>query len=315
MTSPSPLLSRPGAVAGDQPDDAVAAHYGSLVSEQRTLVHGDGFVDQSHRDVVRVTGPDRLGWLHSLTTQFLEGLAPGRPTDLMLLSPQGRVEHMMSGIDDGETFWMHTEPGAGESLVTFLDRMKFMMRVEIALDPSRVVVARYDGARGLTWDLVARSDLATIAGTPVGMWAHDALRIEAGVPRFGLDTDDRSIPNELGLLGSHVHMDKGCYRGQETVARTHNLGRPPRRLVRLHLDGSMHHLPAIGTPVLTEDGTAVGRFGTRAIHHEIGPIGLALVKRNVDTGMRLLVDGVAAAQEVIVDPDIGLHVRHSRNQL
>ena len=76
------------------------------------------------------------------------------------------------------------------------------------------------------------------------MWAYEALRIAAGVPRIGLDTDHRTIPNEIGLLGVAVHLDKGCYRGQETVARVHTLGRPPRRLVRLHLDGSVDALPA-----------------------------------------------------------------------
>ncbi len=138
--------------------------------------------------------------------------------------------------------------------------------------------------------------------------AWEALRIEAGAPRIGLDTDERTIPNEAGLLGVAVHLDKGCYRGQETVARVHTLGRPPRRLVRLHLDGSVNHLPPIGSD-LTLEGVRVGSIGTSARHHELGPIALALVKRNVDTGADLLVDGVAASQELIVDPEAGLHVR------
>jgi tRNA-modifying protein YgfZ len=105
-----------------------------------------------------------------------------------------------------------------------------------------------------------------------------------------------------------VHLDKGCYRGQETVARVQNLSRPPRRLVRLHLDGSADALPAIGSPVLV-DGREVGFAGSSARHHELGPIGLALVKRNVPVDAELVVDGIAAAQEVLVDPEIGLHVR------
>ncbi|MFI5426814.1 glycine cleavage T C-terminal barrel domain-containing protein [Aeromicrobium sp. UC242_57] len=95
---------------------------------------------------------------------------------------------------------------------------------------------------------------------------------------------------------------------RETVARVHNIGRPPRRLVLLHLDGSVDHLPAHGTEV-TLDGKAVGFVGSAARHHELGPIALALVKRNVDVGATLLADGVAAAQEVLVDPEAGLHVR------
>ncbi|MGB0114945.1 MAG: hypothetical protein WBP59_17125, partial [Ilumatobacteraceae bacterium] len=102
--------------------------------------------------------------------------------------------------------------------------------------------------------------------------------------------------------------DKGCYRGQETVARVQTLGRPPRRLVRLMLDGSVDHLPPVGSPVLL-DNVAVGTVGSSARHHELGPIALAIVKRKVDVAAELLVDGVAASQEAIVDPEVGLHVR------
>ena len=110
------------------------------------------------------------------------------------------------------------------------------------------------------------------------------------------------------MLGVAVHLDKGCYRGQETVARVHTLGRPPRRLVRLHLDGSVDALPAPGAELLL-DGRAVGFVGGSARHYELGPIGLGLVKRNVPVEATLLVDGIAAAQEAVVDPEIGLHVR------
>jgi folate-binding protein YgfZ len=138
------------------------------------------------------------------------------------------------------------------------------------------------------------------------MWAYEALRIAAGRARIGLDTDHRTIPNELGLPG--VHLDKGCYRGQETVARVHTLGRPPRRLTMLHLDGSADRLPARAATVSAE-GRAVGVMGTSARHHELGPIGLALVKRNVPVDVTLEVEGIPAGQEPIVDPEVGLHVR------
>jgi len=305
----SPLLGRPGAVEAEAPDAGVAAHYGSsFAAEQRTLLSGEGFVDLSNRDVLRVTGPDRLTWLHSLTTQFLEGLAAGVWTDVLLLSPQGRIEHAFSGIDDGETFWAHTEPGAGAALVEFLDRMRFMSRVEVAAVEDRVVVGRWSD--GLVTELV--TDLEAVPGTPVGLYAWEALRIAAGRPRLGLDTDDRTIPNEVGLLGSAVHLDKGCYRGQETVARVHNLGRPPRRLTLLHLDGSVDHLPPHGADVLLGD-KVVGQVGSAARHHELGPIALATLKRNTPVDATLLADGVAAAQEPIVDPEAGLHVRAGLN--
>ena len=306
--SDSPLLALHGAVSGDAPDNTVAAHYGAITAEQRRLVAGGTFVDLSHRDVVTISGPDRLTWLHSLTTQFLENLAPGVPTEVLLLSPQGRIEHGFSGIDDGETFWAHTEPGAGAALVTFLDRMKFFMQVDVQLVTGEWAVI---GLPGLAWRIVPRATLAELPaelGDPVGLWAWEALRIEAGMVRIGLDTDDKTIPNEVGLLGVAVHLDKGCYRGQETVARVHTLGRPPRRLVRLLLDGSVDHLPPHGADV-TLDGVRVGFVGTAARHHELGPIALAMVKRNVDIEATLLADGVAAAQEVLVDPEAGLHVR------
>lgn len=308
MPDASPLLSLPGAVGGNAPDNLVAAHYGSIAGEQRRLIEGGTFVDLSHRDVITVSGPDRLTWLHSLTTQYLEGLEPGVHTDVLLLSPQGRIEHGFSGVDDGETFWAHTEPGAGAALVAFLDRMRFMMRVEVTLATGEWAVI---GLPQLDWKIVPRADLKDLPaelGDPVGLWAWEALRIEAGLPRVGVDTDELTIPNEAGLLNIAVHLDKGCYRGQETVARVHTLGRPPRRLVRLHLDGSVNHLPAVGSEV-TLDGVRVGSIGSAARHHELGPIALALVKRNVDPAAELLVDGVAAGQELIVDPEAGLHVR------
>ena len=177
-----------------------------------------------------------------------------------------------------------------------------MMRVEVAdrsAEYAVVWIAGPAGEHGLTRTgpdslgghevFVPRDQLAaTLAErTPAGLWAYEARRIAAGVPRIGVDSDHRTIPNELGLLGSAVHLDKGCYRGQETIARVHNLGRPPRRLVRLHLDGSTDTLPPTGAS-LTLDGRAVGFVGGSARHYELGPIALGLVKRNVDAGPRSL---------------------------
>ena len=313
----SPLLSLPGAVAGEGLVAGVAAHYGSLYGEQVALERGEGFVDLSHRDVVRITGADRLTWLHNLTTQFFLDLPAGVETTALVLSPQGHVEHAFTGVDDpeAETFTAHTEPGRGRALVDWLDSMRFMMRVEVALVTDELAVCwRATGEAGYRYDLVPRERLtayAAAAGPAAGLWAFEALRIARGEPRLGLDTDHRTIPNEVGWIGAAVHLGKGCYRGQETVARVHTLGRPPRRLTLLHLDGSENRLPAPGTDVRVADGSdrVVGVAGSSARHHELGPIGLALLKRNVPVDAPLLVDGMAAAQEVVVDPEVGLHVR------
>jgi hypothetical protein len=134
-----------------------------------------------------------------------------------------------------------------------------------------------------------------------GTWASEAARVAAWRPRLGLETDHRTIPHELDWLRTAVHLQKGCYRGQETVARVHNLGRPPRRLVFLHLDGSEHTLPAHGDPVVHGE-RQVGFVTTPARHHELGPVALALVKRNVPVDATLLAGGIPAAQEVVVAP-------------
>jgi folate-binding protein YgfZ len=269
--------------------------------------------------VLRVSGPDRLTYLHSLTTQHVERLAPGQPVQALVLSPQGHVEHHLVGTDDGETFLAHTEPGRVEALVTFLDRMRFMMRVEVEDVTAAYTVAWRPPQPGSTapgpvagrYDVFERDRLlpyAEAAGPACGLWAYDALRIARGEPRLGVDTDHRTIPNEVGWVGPAVHLDKGCYRGQETVARVHTLGRPPRRLTMLHLDGSENRLPVHGAQV-TLAGRPVGFVGSSARHHELGPIALALLKRNVPVTAVLEVDGIPASQEVVVDPEVGLHVR------
>lgn len=314
--STSPLLDLPGAVAADGIDAAVAAHYGSFNTEQRTLAGGEGFVDLSHRDVVRISGPDRLAWLHSLTTQYFEGLEAGRAVEALVLSPQGHIEHAFRGTDDGEAFVAHLDPGRGAALIEFLNGMRFMLRVEVDdVTAERAVCWRPSVDAGAAdpgrYDVIERGQLATYAdavGPACGLWAFDALRIARGEPRVGFDTDHRTIPNEVGWVPSAVHLDKGCYRGQETVARVHTLGRPPRRLTLLHLDGSENRLPAVGSVARSGDRD-VGFVGSSSRHYELGPIALALIKRGVRLDASIEVDGLVAQQEVIVDPDVGLHVR------
>ena len=323
----SPLLSRPGAVEAEPPDTGVAAHYGDPGREQRRLVAGESFVDLSHRGVVRITGQDRLSWLHYLITQDVAGMGPGESAEGLLLSPHGHVEHHFGIVDDGEATWLHVEPGTAADLATFLDSMRFMMRVEVAEVTQEWAIVWEPAAgphsRFLTRErrtglggrelFVPRAELseyaeAAVSGHPAGLWPYEALRIAAHEPRLGFETDHRTIPPEVGWIGTAVSLDKGCYRGQETVARVHNLGRPPRRLVFLHLDGSVETLPMHGAPV-EHEGREVGRITSAARHFELGPIALALIKRTVPTDVPLVTAGVAASQEVVVPPDVGLHVR------
>lgn len=323
-------------MAGDGPDAGVPAHYGDPMREQRLLAEGLAAVDLSHRGVVTVTGPDRLSWLHSMTTQQLTGLPPRTSAESLVLSPKGHVEHALHVVDDGETTWLGVEPGTAPALITWLNSMRFMLRVDVAdrsaeyavigephaaesaagerlawRDPWPGLVgdtAAYgpvEGHPGVDWRwrevFVTRADLdAAMADRALaGTWALEALRVAAWRPRLGFETDHRTIVHEVDWLRTAVHLHKGCYRGQETVARVHNLGRPPRRLAFLHLDGSGHVLPERGTAV-TAAGRPVGALTSVARHYEDGPIALALLKRNTPVDAPLETGGIGASQEVIV---------------
>jgi folate-binding protein YgfZ len=357
MTYRSPLLDRTGAVAATGPDAGIAWHYGDPVAEQRALVRGGAVVDQSHLGVVRLTGPDRLTWLHSITSQDVAALPPRTSTELLVLSPQGRVEHAPGVVDDGTSTWLVTEAAYVGPLVAWLTKMRFMMRVEIDdVTAEYAAIGEPVAAEGaedepITWYdrwpdvapggtrygpaadqhpgadrpwrlvLVPRAELTSAVAAReaagwrlAGTWATEALRVEAWRPRLAREVDDRTVPHELDWLRTAVHLHKGCYRGQETVARVHNLGRPPRRLVMLHLDGSQHVVPDAGSEVRLggPDGKAVGSVTSVARHHELGPVALAVVKRSVPEDAELAVVGqvgqgrdaqelaVAASQEVVV---------------
>ena len=353
------MLTAAGAVAIEalDPSDVdagVAAHYGDPMREQRLLATGVGLVDRSNRGVLAVPGADRLGWLHSITTQHLERQPPLTGTELLVLSPHGHVEQHAVTLDDGTTTFLDVEPGTAGALLDFLNRMRFMMRVDPAdvtggwavlslVGPGASEAARSLGAPELTPPevsavpaakfaagsvpagsssryqiapltgggyarrmsygvdlLVPRSavdDVVSTVGVPLaGLWAFEALRVADRRPRLGRETDHRTLPAEVGWLAGAVHLDKGCYRGQETVARVHNLGRPPRKLVLLHLDGvTTDDLPAPGTAVTNADGRAVGFVGTAVRHYELGMVALALVKQNVRDDAALLVGPSAAA--------------------
>src|SRR3954465_2686632 len=336
----SPPLSRPGAIVIE--GGVVAAHYGDPLREQRLLAEGAGLVDRSDRDVLHIPGTDRLSWLHNITSQYLDRLADGSGQEGLVPSPNGHAAHHPVVAEPGGATRVDVEPGTRPALQTFLEKMRFMLRVEPALVTDGWAVLSLVGPKAD--DVLAAGQLpvpeapyevAALAagfirrmppigdGAPVvdlvvpraeldpvaahleaagarlaGFQAYEALRVEARRPRLGVETDHRTIPNELPWLQTAVPLDKGCYRGQETVARVHNLGRPPRRLVLLHLDGVSEVLAEPGTPVLA--GTReVGRVGTVVRHHELGVIALALVKQSVAVDAELTVAGSTAS----IDPD------------
>lgn len=341
-TANSAFERLPGAV-GSPPE-----HYGNPLGEQAHLAAGEAIVDLADRAVLAITGEDRLSWLDSLTSQSIAKLAPGESAETLLLDPTGRLEYDIKVLDDGVATWLLLESAEAEGLHAWLSRMVFMLRVSVAdrsaefatigtlgtpaLDAAApngmplvwrdpwVSVARgghqyslaaeHPGA-GWTYSeiLVPRESLDAAAGLPVaGTLALEALRIAAWRPRLATEADERTIPHELDWLRSAVHLTKGCYRGQETVAKVHNLGHPPRRLVLLHLDGSDGVLPSHGDVVLAGD-SEVGIVTSAALHYELGPIALAVVKRSTDPDADLIVRArdadIAAAQEIIVPPSAG----------
>lgn len=363
----SPFLALPGAVPAEGVDEGVPAHYGNPMVEQRRLEQGRAVVDLSHRGVVTVTGPDRRSWLNSMASQRLDHLAPGESAEALFLDASGHVEHAVHVVDDGERTWLVAERDDAPALAAWLDRMRFMLRVEVAdVSDAYAVVAAMpqddgfplelpDGALrwtdpwrfelpgghryavdpahpGVYWRyveaIVPREALAGLAvgirsgkAEPAGVLALEALRIAAWRPRFATEVDEKTLPHELDWLRSAVDLHKGCYRGQETVAKVVNLGRPPRRLVMLHLDGSDTVLPkpgdeVVGVKVRPEPAAGeeperrvVGHITSAGMHHELGPIALAVVKRAVPPELELIVEShgidVAAAQVEIVPAGAG----------
>jgi folate-binding protein YgfZ len=329
----SPGLSLPAAVAAVGIDSGIAWHYGDPMREQRILETAAGVIDRSNRPVLAISGPDRLPWLHSICSQHVSNLADGESTEALVLSPHGHVEQHWQLTERDDTVWLDVEPGMADDALGYLEKMRFLKRVEpsevsdewavIGLvgpaadavlvaaghtpPTTRAIAALPAGgfARRTPWgdvDLVvprARladeiTGLVAAGAAPAGLWAYDAKRVEARRPRLRFETDHRTIPHEVGWIDTAVHLDKGCYRGQETVARVQNLGRPPRRLVLVHLAGESDVLPDVGTSVELA-GRSVGFLGTAVQHHELGPVALAVIKRSIPDDAELTVAGSSAA--------------------
>ena len=312
------------------------ASFSNPLVEQRGLLAGTAAVALD-KSLITVTGEDRLTWLHALLSQNLRGLRTGESAEALLLNPQGHIEAIAHVVDDGETTSMLVDADSAQVLFDHLSKMKLRTKVELNLNEELQVFGtfgkpvegaslvwhdpwpnvypgghRYAKTSGEVWDyyesVVGSSELE-----PAGTEALTALRIAAHRPDVA-EVDDKTLPHELDLLTTAVHLSKGCYRGQEAVAKVHNLGHPPRRLVLLHLDGSAHVMPKPGTPVLQGD-QEVGRVTSVATHYEAGAIALAVVRRGLDLAAPLEIEGVSAAQEEIVPQDAGKTVTIDRKSL
>ena len=324
-------------MAASAVDSPVSWHYGDPFGEARALASGTARVDLSHFTVLQISGSERLPWLHLLLTQEVTDIPAGGSAHALILSPQGHIEHDVKLVDDGESCWLIAEPGTAESLMTYLQSMVFMYQVTIVnrtddcavlggigsvAPPQTTVVWHAPAAlaqvnsgldpyvplRPASWNaqlfIAPRESRTRSDGQMAGMWAWESLRIAAGVPRLGFDIDHRCLPHEVGLIGACVHLHKGCYRGQEAVARTINLGRPPRKLTLLHLDGSTDDLPPRGSDIVDGQGKVVGALGSTTQHYELGPIALAILKRATPVTDSLIVQNgahtVVASQEAVV---------------
>ena len=282
------------------PDKGAIWHFGQPNNEQKLLLVGSAWVNLSHKPIITVSGVDRLRWLHDITTQDVEELAPNTWKPALILDALGHIKFQFDLVDDGQTTWLITEVDLKDELIAFLNKMKFMLRVEVkdvSDEYSCIRAAGVPDAMGGPFKIVKKGEEKQHE-TEVGIWALEAERVVAGRARIGFETDHKSIPNELGFLNNSVHMKKGCYPGQETVAKINNLGVPPRKIVLLHLDGSMVELPKLHDPIF--DGEKeVGFIGTVVRHYELGPIALALLKKSVPIENTLIVANVSATQEAI----------------
>jgi folate-binding protein YgfZ len=305
---------------------------GNPNTQQRELLAGKAYVELNKK-VIEVTGADRLSWLNDMFSQKLDELDSGESTEALWLDVMGRILRDFHIVANESCVFLITFSEGIEQLLSQLQRLVFRAQVKLHLREDLRVFATFNS--GVSSALASWQDSwpETSAGgwrygkvaiepwpyfeslmldapldlTPASTQALTALRIAAWRPSGPDEIDEKAIPHEFDWLATAVHLNKGCYRGQETLAKVHNLGAPPRRLVFLHLDGSGHILPEPGDEVITD--TAVGKITSVAGHYEMGPIALALVKRNldVDSVNVRLADGteLAATVEDIVPQDAG----------
>jgi len=304
---------------------------GNPFTQQRSLLAGDSYVELD-KQVLEVKGEDRLTWLNDILSQKLDELKPGDSTEALWLDVQGRILRDFHIITTDDALLLITFSQGFEDFVASLQRLIFRSKVQLSvltdLKVYGTLTKQLPDAEYIwkdSWPNVAKGGFrySVVTGAPfpyfesvaakkpdlaeVSLESLEAFRIAAFRPTGPNEIDEKSIPHELDWLSVAVHLDKGCYRGQETVAKVHNLGAPPRRLVFLHLDGSGHLIPEPGAKIITNE--QVGKVTSVAQHFEMGPIALGLVKRNLkETSVQVeLADGslVSATIEEIVPPDAG----------
>ena len=311
--------------------------------EQKEFLAGSSAVLLEEKSVLVISGEDRLTWLNDLFSQKLDDLNPNVSVEALWLDAQGRIVRDFHIVDDGEKTWLITYSTEIDVLVSQLQRMVFRAKVTVEdVSADYAVVAtwakdvpgsvmswqdpwpdvsvggwRYGEGPSEPWNYRESLVPAVLVSSVwkdfkhCGTMALDALRVAAMRPTGPNEIDEKALPHEFDWLASAVHMNKGCYRGQEAVAKVHNLGHPPRRLVFLHLDGSAHALPDLGDEIFGSDDVAIGKVTSVGQHHEMGPIALGLVKRNTQPDIELKVvnaatgESLSATQEVIVPVDAG----------
>jgi folate-binding protein YgfZ len=301
--------------------------------EYRALTEGCGLVDRAGRGRLALTGPDRREFLHGQITQDIETLEPGHGRYAALLTHKGKMLSDMRVLDLGDELLLSCERAGLQEIFNMIRRYKLGADVElhkrtlemgelslIGPDARRVAGAaelgpdEHDNVRARLGEhdviLVAtdlgvdvfcaaeategvRGTLLAAGAVEVGEAAAELVRVESGRPRYGIDLDDNVIPQEAGLNERAVSFTKGCYVGQETVARLFYRGKPNRHLRGLKLSAEVEP----GTPLLLGE-KEVGRVTSVAVSPALGPIGLALVRRQAEPGSTITAGEDATAEVV-----------------
>jgi folate-binding protein YgfZ len=270
-------------------------------------------VDRSERGKLAVTGPEAKAFLQGLVSNDIESLTPGRGCYAAVLTPKGKMLGDLRVLDTGEELLLDCERVALQGIFNVLWRGRVGMDVEIqkrTLQMALLAVvdlrlAGPDEHDNVRTEVAGKPVVAvtTDVGTDLFCWSEDieavrgtypegdeaqleVLRVEAGRPRYGIDLDDSVIPQEAGLNERAVSFTKGCYVGQETVARLHYRGKPNR-----HLRGLRLSAPAQPGEEIRLGEKVVGRLGSVVVSPRLGPIALALVRREAAPGDEVAVGG------------------------